>query len=899
MTGTSASGSAVIIAPTTITTGGGGGSPSGPCACGITDTFDRANQSGLGTSDAGIDWSGDMSPWSISSNTAHVGPITNMFKSGILVFDKGADTATVTCQITSFSTDDPDVIYVYLGFDTTSDFAEVHLQVNGTVTLATVAGNVFGSAGVFPTGLVKLKINITGTTAQCKVWDAAATEPVGWLLTNTVAAETAIDGYIGLAATPGTASALFNDYDVVGIDKCAQVQFDTFDNRTLSGSWGTTSSGDTTWTFSHATAGHPSAPAGPNTTCDVSSGLGQLMAGYVHIGGSDFPQVADNSAGLPTTGSQTVTMKFKFPTIGPFNGLSLTGFFVTVLWAANFEVQLVPNNLITEPGGVALLADSIDSIVKRDWVADAWYMFKLNYDAVSTALDLKFWAASDPEPAAYQMHSTLSSGLPNSAIDIAVTNEGNVNDPALPIAEIDIDYIDVEFPGRQCFPCTSSVIDDWERADQDEWGTSTEGAVWPALGNWGGDGAMLSVVSGQGWMNGFGDNWTTHNTLPISLIFPNTIAVDVVQSVDEMHLEFTMNSGSITARATFGQTGGHTVKGFTLSVFDGTNSITVSEVSSSVSLPATVYITYDDSGAIRAIMDGASELVAFLSEALPGPIATPVNAQNVTLFANSSGGGNAVWDNLRYIDSGGCIPTSDCITDSFNRSATVSPDGGLGTSDAGIDWVASVTNPAAHVGHIQSQRAYLDVSGGTSSAGARLPGTMPFPFEAKLLMSEDGQGTAFPTDPNANHNFYSVLLNGGAITASVEWIDQEFNGRTVVVSLTDGTNTITQTTNTGVSPVDLSGYNVSFSVDADNVTWVFSASPSDGPYTVSRLDATPSPIVAMTSAADFEVATYTTAGLRAVFDTLDISGLGCDGSSGGTTTTEIQYGPIGTGYGRY
>lgn len=192
-----------------------------------------------------------------------------------------------------------------------------------------------------------------------------------------------------------------------------------------------------------------------------------------------------------------------------------------------------------------------------------------------------------------------------------------------------------------------------------------------------------------------------------------------------------------------------------------------------------------------------------------------------------------------------CVPT-----DTFVRANTTFPSGGLGTSSVGRAWSGQ--------GSITANQAVVGTSGASYDTTDTLAGALPFPLRADLeVISYDTVG-------------WGCSANSGAIT-----IKATFDGATLTLVMTDGTNTVTGTGTLAFGGALTTPFLVVLSVDASGATaWVFGENDNNGAtVTVACTSATPGAIAALTSASLWTLRAITTTTTPATFGTLNITGL--------------------------
>ena len=199
---------------------------------------------------------------------------------------------------------------------------------------------------------------------------------------------------------------------------------------------------------------------------------------------------------------------------------------------------------------------------------------------------------------------------------------------------------------------------------------------------------------------------------------------------------------------------------------------------------------------------------------------------------------------------GGCDDAACGITDTFNREDTEFI-AGPGLADCGYLW-----DPGR--GYIQDNQLWIGSGSDNQDFVLHMTGTLPFPLNGSYLLYHVG-----------GFNDHGIRVNLNGLSDALRVTYNEFVGE-LTIELTDGTNSVS-TTAGSMTPVSFPIV-VSFAVTPDtaSVTW------SGTTLTVSRLDASPSPIAAFTTASEFGFYHQTSGGNVDKVDTLDIVGLsGC------------------------
>lgn len=218
------------------------------------------------------------------------------------------------------------------------------------------------------------------------------------------------------------------------------------------------------------------------------------------------------------------------------------------------------------------------------------------------------------------------------------------------------------------------------------------------------------------------------------------------------------------------------------------------------------------------------------------------------------------------------VPNSPCddITDTFERADSIFHGPILGWDDAGFSDFGPAWLPG--YGHIANDQMAFDSQGDNDTGYETLDSVMPFPSFGTFRI-ENNSWTEYVG--------FSVLLNDG-ILAEARWT--QYTGMDpldalLVVSLDDGVNRRAET----VIPVDGIPTSMTWEIQPTGITVV------TGLTSVTTLvaDASPAPLPRLRTARDFTFIAKTAGGGSAVFDSLDITGMGCTPDKNQPTVWQI------------
>ncbi len=233
--------------------------------------------------------------------------------------------------------------------------------------------------------------------------------------------------------------------DIVGVDACSGNVFDSF-SRTVSSGWGTTSSGYP-WTNNSVSA---------TVSVNGSEGL------FSNLTGASSPQM-DIASGPFTGDSWTMTCLVKW------NAQPSSQ---SEIWWLAFDAFTLRIGVHDFGSGQYIFIEGTggdDDLAFVSLPASAYYFVKAEFERGVQAR-AKVWSPGSTEPDWQVTAASPDSGTPG---PFRVTVDWN----GTPNGTIRFDSIDFDYEGKPCFPCseggTGTMFDDFERADDDEWGLAS------------------------------------------------------------------------------------------------------------------------------------------------------------------------------------------------------------------------------------------------------------------------------------------------------------------------------------------------------------------------------------------------------------------------------------------
>lgn len=490
----------------------------GGCDCGITDSFDRPNQSGgWGTADFGTDWnlaSGAFYPLSRQivggRATLTVGASYDGFSQQLInlpAWPQASRTIRGTIQwsttnVSGVSSSGSRAILLHVEDNATGVYFEVVGRQDEGLTLnlndvdaVTSSTGLSLSAGTDYNFLFDQNI-LTGHYGV-KLWLASSAEPSSWTVERSATEYTdwipgSDDLYLSAFWNGGGDLTLsFDSLDISDVDSCAGFRFDNF-NRDVSSGAGTSDYG-----LSYTTV--LSGGANEDIECfdnEDFAGAGLYVGIGAPAGVSGYVHTSAGQGGPWTNSQWTWTGRFTF-----LNSI--------VPGTATLAITNDGTIGITVGGSdfsVGTLVDDTNGSVPFAWAVSTAYLFKVNYVAGSTA-EAKVWREVDPEPDWMVFGQPDQNIGPNAYLLIGNVSTIGVTGAGSSAGSLFVDWIDFDYAGRPCYEGLGEtvVIDDFENRtiavgnhpSNTGWGTASSGHAWVGDSEFGGT-DTLGVTGGVG-----------------------------------------------------------------------------------------------------------------------------------------------------------------------------------------------------------------------------------------------------------------------------------------------------------------------------------------------------------------------------------------------------------------
>jgi hypothetical protein len=462
------------------------------CECGITDGFNRVVDGSWGTSDAGLVWE-DTSP---SDAGLHYSSVADGVGSVLVSTDGTGFHGVVSQELFTSALSGSFALSFQFMCPTVRPFITVNASdvYAGTQTIFGYgAGEVWlGWEGdVLGTGIPITLVDGTwytvrleredGVEVRMKIWAAGDTEP-DW--TDTVAIPSVTPGGTGRFflevvdsdGNPGSSMEVrFDNLNIVGVDRCTENKFDTFE-RAVSGTWGVATPSGLAYSPITLLSG---------VTAGVDSG-----GGYVAMGQGQGAVIQNTNAGPWTSPTGfDARIRFRVPSVPASGYLS---YYFGSGGTDNVALSVSSN---AGDGFVDLGGSPTASVGKIDWSVGPWVL-RWQYTP-SGVSQVKVWPEASTEPADWLLQTTGSASF-GSTLEISLDN----NDDAAGNKTLRVLSIDFDYDGKPCYTgCVGIGIDTFEnRTTTSGWGTASSNLVWQ--GAIGGGGVTAAVAGGEGHYGG-------------------------------------------------------------------------------------------------------------------------------------------------------------------------------------------------------------------------------------------------------------------------------------------------------------------------------------------------------------------------------------------------------------
>ena len=377
------------------------------CACGITDTFNRAVVSGWGTCDVGTLWFLSLGGSSTASVDGTVGIITNSAgasaSADLTVATTGETDAVITVDLSALPSDDWRLKFTVLPGGANAPDSYCTLIFGGAFAgFVGAYRNGNEAAGTFTPSAAPFNVRIVAsmTETKVKVWLASDTEPVTWNATNITNPFTSgvSDGFWGVVVNPATVAdsltVRFDNLAIVGVDTCV---FDNFMRAALPSSWGLSTPTGYTWTNVYSQGA---------VTPSVSGGQGYLT--FAGIGGGQVNMETNADIASPWSGGKFVMTALVRGFLSRNESVVFflrnpatagVGEWTTWFSVSNdgIDAELLSAPTYSEGGSYQPLP------YPQELDGDYIFVWEHKYGAYSRA---KWWLVGDPEPIAWIVSRT-------------------------------------------------------------------------------------------------------------------------------------------------------------------------------------------------------------------------------------------------------------------------------------------------------------------------------------------------------------------------------------------------------------------------------------------------------------------------------------------------------------